>query len=134
MAGVRGLPELTALFRQVGLEAHLKAAGVYGSLAATDGAFDHLSAPMLRERENNAEFRRRPVQNHITGYNRLLVPGGNMVATLGMAATGRSWAGQELRIGDGNTGPPRVNNVRVGLTDIPAANGIVHTPENCMAQ
>ena len=89
---------------------------------------------MLREVENNAEFRRHLGQNHITGQTRFLVPGGNMDATLGMAATGRSWAFQELRIGDGNTGPPRVNNVRVGLTDIPAANGIVHTPENCLAQ
>ena len=75
MAGVRGLQKFTALVRQAGLEDHLKAAGPQGIVAATDGAFDHLSAPMLRERENNAEFRRRPVQNHITGYNRRLVPG-----------------------------------------------------------
>jgi uncharacterized surface protein with fasciclin (FAS1) repeats len=133
IAGARGLQKFTALVRQAGLEAHLKAAGPYGVFAPTDGAFDHLGALMLREVETNAEYRRRLVQNHITGYTRVLVPGGNMDATFGMSATTQSEAGQELRIADGNTGLPSINNVRVGLTNIQASNGIVHTIENFLA-
>lgn len=133
IAGARGLQKFTALIRQAGLEAHLKAAGPYGVFAPTDGAFDHLGALTLRELEGNADFRRRLVQNHITSYVRVLIPGGNMDSTFGMTATTQSEAGNELRIADGNTGLPSINNVRVGLTNISASNGIVHTLENVLA-
>jgi len=129
----RGLQKFTALIRQAGLEAHLKSAGPFGVFAPTDGAFDHLGSITLRELEGNAEFRRRVVQNHITSYVNVLIPGGNMDSTFGMTATTRSEAGTELRISDGNTGLPSINNVRVGLTNISASNGIVHTLENVLA-
>ena len=133
IANIRGLQKFTALIRQAGLEAHLKSAGPFGIFAPTDGAFDHIGSLTLREIEGNAEFRRRVAQNHITAYTRVLVPGGNMDSTFGMTATTRSEAGTELRISDGNTGLPSINNVRVGLVNIPASNGIVHSLENLLA-
>ncbi len=133
IAGARGLQRFTALIRQAGLEAHLKTPGPFGVFAPTDGAFDHLGSFSLRALETDADYRRRLVQNHITPYVRVLVPGGNMDSTFGMTATTRSEAGTTLSIADGNTGLPSINNIRVGLTNISASNGIVHTIENIIA-
>ena len=51
----------------------------------------------------------------------------------GSTATTQPEDRQELRIADGKTGLPSINNARVSLTNISASNGIVHTLENVPA-